>query len=316
MAKFKILVIIPRYGVFTNKKRYDYFFPLGMGYIVAALKKEGYSVDCLNLNHKDGVLNDIINKWLDKKDYDFVGIGSNVLYYNQTKEIINVVRSHNSKPRIILGGTIITSEPFLIFNSLNPDFGIIDEGEETIAELLKSIEKNSPLKKVKGIIYKEGPGAVFTGKRTPPAINSIPFPDLEEMDYEEYLDNALPNFSYMHSVFDNPRIYYLIGSRSCPFNCTFCWHYDRHYRQRSVKNIMEELRERIKKYRINRIYVLDECFSIDRKRLTEFCKEISKLRKEVPWELKWVNSLRVSDVDEETLKMLNLKVTVQKSLKA
>jgi radical SAM superfamily enzyme YgiQ (UPF0313 family) len=38
--------------------------------------------------------------------------------------------------------------------------------------------------------------------------------------------------------------------------------------------------------------------------VTEFCKRISKLRKELPWELRWVNAMRVSDVDSDVLKMI------------
>ncbi len=303
MTGYEILIIVPRYNP-TNKRWYQYIFPIGIGYIVAALKGAGYSVDCLNLNHLEGSSAEIIKKWLDKKKYDFVGIGSNVLSYSLTKKIIQSVRAHETNPKIILGGTMITSEPFLIFNDLHPDFGIIDEGEETVVELLKYLSENKSLKEVRGLMYWEGDKAVFNEKRPPINIDSIAFPDLESLEFEEYLEYAIPNYSYMHSIFDNPRVYHIVGSRSCPYKCSFCWHYENKYRQRSVDNIMKELDERVRKYKINRVYLLDECFSIDKKRMKEFCKRISQLRKELPWELKWVNSMRVSDVDSESLKML------------
>jgi len=303
MENYEILIIAPRTEV-INKKTYQYFFPISIGYIIAALKKAGHSVDCLNLNHLDGSANDLIKKWLDRKRYDFVGIGNNVLGYEITKKIIQTAREHPSNPKVILGGTIITSEPFLIFNELHPDFGVIDEGEGTVVELLKCLKKNKPLKEVKGLMYWKEGKAVFNGKRAPLDIDSISFPDLDALGFDEYLDNSLPNYSYIHSVFDNPRFYYIVGSRSCPYQCTFCWHYEKKYRQRSVDNIMKELEERVRKYRINRIYILDECFSVEKKRLIEFCKKISMLRKELPWELKWIGSLRVNDIDSDILKML------------
>jgi len=303
MTDYEILMIVPRYNP-INKKCYQYFFPINIGYIVAALKDAGYFVDCLNLNHLGGSANNIIKEWLDRKKYDFVCVGNNVLGYEFTKKIIQTAKSHPSNPKVILGGTIITSEPFLIFNELRPDFGVIDEGEGTVVELLKYLKENKPLKEVNGLMYWENGKAIFNEKRMPLDINSISFPDLDALGFEEYLDNSIPNYSYMHSVFDNPRVYYIVGSRSCPYKCTFCWHYDNKYRQRSVENIMKELNERVKKYRINRIYILDECFSLDKKRLTEFCRRISELRKELPWELRWVNALRVSDVDSEVLKMI------------
>ncbi len=300
---YEILMIVPKYYP-TNKKKYTYFFPISIGYIIAALKDAGYSVGCLNLNHIEGSSEKIIEESLNKKKYDFVCIGNNVLGYNSTKKIIKTVKLHQSNPKVILGGTIITSEPFIVFNDLHPDFGVIDEGEGTVVELLENLKKNKPLKEVKGLMYWENDKEVFNGKRKPLNINSISFPDLDSLGFEEYLDNAVPNHSYIHSVFDNPRVYYIVGSRSCPYQCTFCWHYTNQYRQRSIEDIMKELNERVKKYRINRIYILDECFSLDKKRLIEFCKRISKLRKEISWELRWVNSLRVNDVDEDILKML------------
>jgi len=303
MTNYKILIIVPR-NMAISKKTYQYFFPISIGYIIAALKKAGHSVDCLNLNHLNGSANDIIKEQLDRKKYDFVGMGNNVLGYEITKKIIQLAKSHPSNPKIILGGTIITSEPSLIFNELHPDFGVIDEGEGTVVELLKYLKENKPLEEVKGLMYWENGKAVFNGKRAPLDINSIPFPDLDSLGFEEYLENTIPNHSYMHSVFDNPRVYYIVGSRSCPYRCTFCWHYENKYRQRTVDNIMEELNERVKKYKINRVYILDECFSLDKKRMTEFCKGISQLKKELSWELRWVNSMRVNDVDEESLKML------------
>ncbi len=303
MENYEILMIVPRYS-FVNKRSYTYFFPISLGYIVAALKKAGYPVDCLNLNQKDGPINTLIKGQLDKKKYDFVCVGSNGLGYDLTNKIIQLSKSHQSNPKVILGGTILTSEPFLIFNELHPDFGVIDEGEGAVVELLKYLKENKPLKEVKGLMHWENGKAVFNGNRVPLDINSISFPDLDALGFEEYLDNSIPNYSYMHSVFDNPRIYYLIGSRSCPYRCTFCWHYENKYRQRTVENIMKELNERVRKYRINRVYILDECFSLDKKRMAEFCKGMSKIRKEVPWELRWVNSLRVSDVNPGVLKML------------
>ena len=113
-----------------------------------------------------------------------------------------------------------------------------------------------------------------------------------------------PNQYYFNTVFDNPRAYSLLGSRSCPFQCTFCYHDNNLYRPRSVSNIMEELNSRVKKYRINRIYVFDECFAIDKNRLKEFCREIKKLREELPWELKWMSSLRVDLVNKEILEIM------------
>jgi len=311
MKDTKILVVVPKYLTraiphFAMKANYNYFFPLGLGYISSVMKKEGYDVDCLNLNHHEGTIEKIMNKFLDKKSYDFACTGNNALGYNITEIIANCVHEHDTKPSFILGGPIITSEPELVFNELKPDFGIIGEGERTIIELLEHLEKNKrDFKKVKGIVYKDENGkAVFTGKREPiENIDSLPWPDFEGFEFEKQLDNLHSNYHYSTHIFDYPRVYPILGSRGCPFNCTFCYHYDR-YRQRSIDNVMEELTTMVKKYKINVILPYDECLSANRERLYELCRRIKKLREEISWDLKWCPQLTVHNIDKESIKVL------------
>ena len=129
---FQILLVIPRYR-YTTEPDYIYPFPIGLAYILAVLKKEGYNVDCLNLNHYRGSIEELMEQNLRKKQYDFVCTGSNALGYSIVKIIINSTREY-SKARFILGGPIITTEPEFIYQDLKPDFGVLGEGEETIKE--------------------------------------------------------------------------------------------------------------------------------------------------------------------------------------
>jgi len=280
-------------------------FPLGLGYIAAVLKKNGYKVDGLNLNHYEGTAKEIITRALNKKKYDFVGTGTSTLEFSITKKVIEAVRHHSSKPKILLGGLIITSEPELIFDDLKPDIGFIGEAEETIIDFLKAIEKNKDLKKVKGLIFKNSQGkTTITSPRDPPKnLDKIPFPDFDVFDFEESLNHLVTNLSYTYNAFDYPRAYTLLGSRSCPYHCTFCYHNNK-YRERSVKNMLKELKQNVKKYKINVIILYDECFALNNKRLNEFCKGIVDLQKEVGWEIRWTAQVMVNLVNDEILKTL------------
>ena len=300
----KILLIVPKYNLVTGRT-YDYIFPLGLDYILTVIKKAGYEVDYLNLNHTDGAPKVIISSVLDSKHYDMVGTGNNSLGYCMTEMILDAVKDHISKPKTILGGPIITTEPELIFDTLKPDFGVIGEGEETILELLASIKKDADLALVDGIIFRNNKNEIIqTQKRTPIAdLDSIPFPDVEGLGFEQQLENLHCNFSPYTTLFDKPRIYPLLASRSCPFQCTFCYH-DGKYRKRSIRNVMDELDLVVKKYKINFILLYDDCFSFDRNRIVEFCNQIKKLQSEISWELRWVCQLMVTVTDAELLKTL------------
>lgn len=303
-SKYKILIIVPRYNL-TNKIDYNYKLPIGLGYILSVLKEANYDVDCINLNHFNGAINEIIYKILNKKSYDFVGVGNTSLGYLTTEIIINTIKKHKSNPRIILGGPIITPQPKLIFNNLNPDFGILGEGEETILELLKCLKEKKDLKRVNGIIYKnQNNEMVITKNREPKRdLDSIPYPDFEALGFEEQLKNLHTNQDHLSNSFDFPKSYPIICSRSCPYQCTFCYH-DSKYRPRTIKNVMEELNFVVKKYKINIILLYDDCFAIDKKRLNEFCEGIKKLRKEISWDLIWMPQLTVNNLDENLIKML------------
>jgi len=299
----KILIVVPRFKE-TNKTTYDYVFPLGLGYVSSALKKAGHKVNCLNLNHYNRTMEELINNELDKNDYDFICTGGMTFAYSFIKQIIDTVKKHSSKVKIIVGGLIVTSEPETMFDMLNPDFAVVGEGEETICELLDCINKQDDSYKVKGLLFRDEKGdIIFTGKReSVQDLDSLPYPDFEGLGFENYLNNlycnSLPNAA--HNSFDHPRTYPILGSRGCPFNCTFCYHYDK-YRKRSLESIKQELHKMVKQYRINRIIFFDECLALDKNRLWAICKIIKELRKEISWELKWSPQLTVLGVDDEIL---------------
>jgi radical SAM superfamily enzyme YgiQ (UPF0313 family) len=298
-----ILLIVPKYTNSFNED-YEYTFPLGLGYISASLKKAKYNVDVLNLNHHSGKIVDIINKKLDKKKYDFVATGNFAMGYVITSTIVKTAKSHNTKPKTILGGPIITTMPKLAFEDIGVDYGVLGEGEETVVELIDSIVKNKPLKKVKGIIFRENNETIITEKRNPiENLDSLPFPDFEGLEFEKHLEHAQRNFVSYATILDNPRIYPLLASRSCPFHCTFCYH-DSKYRQRSIENIMLEINTAIDKYDVNFLMIYDDCFAFDKNRLKKFCSEIKRIMKQKNKEIKWMCQLMVSVVDEDLLKML------------
>jgi anaerobic magnesium-protoporphyrin IX monomethyl ester cyclase len=191
-----------------------------------------------------------------------------------------------------------------MFGDLRPDFGVIGEGERTIIELLRAIEGKKDFSKVKGIIFEKDGKTIRTENRPPlEDLDSLPYPDFDGIGFEESVNNCDPFINYACNAFDYPRIYPVMGSRSCPFQCTFCYH-DTKYRSRSLKGLMKEIRWAVKKYKINMIMIFDDCFAVDKKKLHAFCKEIKKLQKEISWELKWECQLTVNSVDEEILKVM------------
>lgn len=336
-----ILLIVPKFDLAKHGKDYTYFFPIALSYILAIVKKAGYKVDTINLNHEVGIIEPLNSKL--NNDYKWVLIGGNALEYPILEQIMQIIRNHPTKPKVVLGGNVLTSEPELIFNALKPDIGCVGEADETILEILQG----KPLNKINGIIYRQqkqkevktlsnltsgdtkhgGVNAQDDTKlqiersaslhvdnhsadiiMTPPRepvkdLDTIPFPDYEGLGFREYLDNIHPNDVFYYSVNDHPRFYVIMGSRSCPYQCTFCWHYNK-YRERSAKNIVDEMEQAIKKFEINIFFLSDECASVTRGRLEELCNRMIDLKKRLKVNFNWGGMLRVDTVTPKILKLM------------
>ena len=299
-----ILLVIPKYN-FGKEKFYHYTFPIGLGYVASILKKAGYDVDCLNLNHIYGDAGDLMKECLDKKSYDYVCTGGNDFIFYTVKNMIETVRQHKSKPKFILAGHILTHEPELMLEELRPDFGIISEGEETITDILACLETDGSVQDINGIIYRDENGNLIRTKKRAPIkdLDAIPFPDYGDFGFAEYLEHIHCNEGYHNHFYDHPRTYPLLGSRGCAFNCTFCWHPE-NYRWRSVDNIMDEIKLVVNRYKINTLLIVDDCFSIKQERVYEFCKKIKELSEEVGWQIKWVCQILVHTVDKKLLETM------------
>ena len=125
-------------------------------------------------------------------------------------------------------------------------------------------------------------------------LDSLPWPDYEGFEINEYLDLQLPYGQYYLYPLDKPRCMPMITTRSCPYSCTFCFHpIGKLYRKRSLDKFFDELEYLINTYNLNMIGLLDELFSTKRDRMFEFCDRIKK------YNLLWSAQMRVRDIDEE-----------------
>lgn len=300
----RILLIVPRY----NYKYGEYYdFPLGFGYISAALKKAGYDVHCLNLNNYNETIENIITKEVLRLQPNIVGTGGLSVYYKNIKAVVDLARLVLPSITIMVGGGIISSEPELMLRALGADVGVIGEGDRTVVKLMDCINLGKEMTSVDGIIFRtieSGEEKIIT---TPNAqsisdIDALPWVDYEGFGIREYLSFQrftdriwFNNINSSHKV----RAIEMIGSRSCPFDCSFCFHpLGRVYRERSLNNFFLELENLISIYDINSLMLLDELFAAKKERLIEFCERIKS------YNLKWVVQLRVDLVSEEVLSLM------------
>ncbi|MFH0892351.1 MAG: radical SAM protein [Candidatus Falkowbacteria bacterium] len=290
------LIVVPRF----SKPGEFYSFPFGLAYISSHLKRAGFSVRCLNLSHYNENLStkEILKKEIADNNIGVVMSGGMTGHWQLVNDVFRTVKKIKAEITTVAGGPIITADPELAINHLNIDFGVIGEGEITAAELARSLNKKTDHSAIKGIVYKKGGRIIKTPER--PAIKSLDeltFPDYESLGYDEWI--KLMQYSGQSPVlenYDNVRYSPIIGSRSCPFSCTFCYHpLGKIYRQRSLDNIFKEIDYLINTYQTNYLSFSDELFSADLKRLYEFADRIK------PYSIKWDAQFRVNNITKEML---------------
>jgi len=296
-----ILFVIPKYGV-TDE---PYEFPLGIAYVAAYLKKSAFNVFCLNANHHAGAMAEQLSKWINDNDIDMVCSGGLSMHLDSIGEVFAAAKRIKKGIITVCGGPLICCDPEFALERLPVDFAIMGEGEETMADLARALATGDDIMKVKGLVYDDVQGnLVFTEKRPPIAdLDIIPMPDYASFDYDIYMDKIAPNTPYhFFSLFDRMdevRPASIITSRSCPFNCTFCYHpLGKKYRQHPLDKVFEEIDYLIENYGINFLFIIDHLFAFDKKRMLEFAERIK------PYKIKWVAQLRVTDANLEVLHRL------------
>ena len=294
--KLNFLLVMPR---LVQNVGDGYSFPLGIAYVSAALKKAGFNVTALNLNHRDGKVTDILCHQIQTRNIDVVATGGLSFQYSTLHSVIEA--SKRAKPDIItiVGGGIITSDPEPAMTALAyADYGVIGEGEITAVELCKALETGDSPANIEGVIYRM-PDSVWhttSPRKEIRSLDELAWPDYEGFDLKAFFDSS-PSISGLN----RKNTVFMIASRSCPYNCTFCFHtVGNKYRQRSLDSFFAELDYMVSKFDIHYICLADELFSNNIQRVKEFCERIKK------YNVRWWAQFRVDCMTPELLTILKV----------
>ena len=275
------------------------FLPAGPAYVASALIAAGHQVT--------GYLYTAANQFaefLRSADFDLVAAGGMCTKFNEIKSIVDL--SHAAGLRVIVGGNIVSAEPEIMTRALGNDWTVIGQGETATVELVTAIEcplLHQDIPHIPGLAFVRAGEYVQTPPRTGiKDLDAVLFPNYEIFDLNGILDRMRPSDRYEICVFDHPREYSLVSSRSCNFHCSFCWHLE-HQRtvRRTVSNIMDEIRIVVPKYRINILSIIDDLFSLHESFLLDFCREFKAYRATVPWDIVWFCQLHVQGVNARIL---------------
>ena len=284
------------------KRKEKYCMPLGIAYVNGALRNAGFEVDGINMMFVEGNPYEILYQIIAKEKYDVILCGGLSAEYPILKRIYDIAKIANPDIITIGGGGGFSASPILFSELTGVDYAVIGEGEITNVELAGALENHTDVRQVDGIVYKDESGYHQTSPRAPiQDLDHIPFPSYEGLGIEEYLSNQQIDgwYNYFTYYSDKPRMMPMLMSRSCPYMCSFCFHpIGRGYRARGLDNFFEELDMWIKKYQINGIALVDECFSMDPNTVIEFCRRIK------PYRIAWACQMRAEIYNYEMMRAM------------
>lgn len=280
--------------VVYDNDSYIHYFPQGIAYIASTLLKNGHDVVIYNqdINHYP---ESHLTNYLDDHKFDVVGLSFIAGYYQYRKalKISEAINKSKNRPFYVIGGHGPTPEPIFFMEKTGADAIVMGEGEETIIELLQSLESGSPDKKdIKGITYKDGDTICVNARR--PLINNIDgieFPAYELFPMEYYRLLRQPNCS--NTDFCMP----MLSGRGCKFNCNFCYRMDKGFRPRSNESIMEEIELLQKDYGITYISFSDELLMSSEERVISLCDDFIRNK----FKFKWYCNGRLNFATKEVL---------------
>jgi radical SAM superfamily enzyme YgiQ (UPF0313 family) len=250
--------------------------PLGLAYIAATLEREGVDVTIIDATVSD-MSHQELGKVLHGNHPDVIGVTSTTSTIYDAMKTVMIARENCPDSVTVMGGCHITFTPVETMMACpHLDMGVIGEGEATMSDLLKAVEGRKPLSEVDGIVYRRG-GEIIRNRprRLIENLDEIPFPARHLLPLDKY--TVLGERTPLGNI---------ITSRGCPFQCIFCsssQFYGRRFRARSPKNVVDEMEETATKYGIRSLEILDDTFTVDKKRAQGIAEEIIARGLEVYW---------------------------------
>ena len=269
--------------------------PLGLAYIAAVIREEGFEVNMLDAEALDLGDEDIL-KNIGNYDPAVIGFSAKTPGINKVFNLCSKIKEQFPLKKIVLGGPHPTALPEEAVEKDYVDFVVVGEGETTFLELVRELESNkNNFPQIKSLIFKDKGNIVVNSRR-----DSIT--DIDSLPYPAY--DLLPLNRYKSADSRYEKFASILTLRGCSGKCLYCNKqvFGNHVIMRSAKNIVEEIKFLIKQYGFKEFHMVDDLFTNDRSRVIEFCNILIKEKMKIVW--KCGNGVRVGTVDLELLKIM------------
>lgn len=309
----KVLLIDPPFYRFI--KYYNRYFPLGLAYLAAVLRDKGHQVliydadanvdkasqmDYSDLESKYPEYIKCINNlshpiWNELRDTlnevkpDLVGINVFTTKTAAAFRVAEIVKTLFNNVPVVVGGphpSVKADESLRI--SPFVDYAVRGEGEACFSQLIDAVENKKTYNNISGLSFKIN-GQIYHN------------PDAEFIQDLDQIPYPAKDLLINRNTYTSEDMGLIMTGRGCPFACTFCssagvWR--RVTRFRSLENVIGEIQQIQAEYGTVQFSFKDDTFTVNRKRVLEFCRSIRNKKLKMNWEC----NARVNLIDESLLK--------------
>jgi len=294
------LLIYPQsnYSYVDTRKNDDTFRglapPLGLLYIAKILEKEGDNVKIIDFScetFEEQKLMDAV------KTADVVGMTVLSFSLENSIEMINIIKKIKPQIKVIIGGPHCTLFPKKALEETKADISVQGDGELVIIDIKRAIAGEIDFSEISGIYYLKNK-KIRNGLPVKPIkdLDSVPFPSRHLVKKYNYGNQYNPKIK-------KKEFTSIITSRGCPFNCKFCSRNSvsmKTFRMRSIKNILEELKE-IQNNGYIYVAFVDDSILSNKKQIEELFDEIIKEKLDLKF---IITAARVDSADERLFKKM------------
>ncbi|MDP3981224.1 MAG: radical SAM protein [Chlamydiota bacterium] len=240
--------------------------------------------------HFGAQIDDIAEEVLEQNP-DVLGLSSLFSpYYREVLEIAEAVKKKNHEIKILLGGHHVSACPDMMLEHQAVDFIIRGEGERPLVMFLKQFSSGQDYSKVPNLGYKVGKKKILNRIEDNYPINDLPIPDFSDLENKHYQVHHKP-------------MTFILSSRGCPYQCSFCGihtTFGRDYRRRWIPEIIDEMRLRYQQG--IRVFDFEEDnLNFSKEHIIKLCQEIIRVFPQKDLTLLAMNGLSYMNLDRDIL---------------
>ena len=248
---------------------------LGLACIAAVLEQDGVEVKVVDAAAEKLSYKDILDR-IRAFSPHMIGAGGQTPVSPRALTIFRRAKQEISRKIVTIAGGPHFS--FTDRESLEQccelDIVVRGEGEATISQLCKVIEKGDTLENVKGITWRNAGAEIIRNPDREPIvdIDTLPFP-------------AWHLFPVEHYHWAGNKMLATASSRGCPYTCPYCitWKVHKGVRHRSPAKIVEEMVWVKKNFNHDTFFFQDDASFLVRGQMEGFLDELEKCGEKLYW---------------------------------